>query len=107
VACHASTVVVERASARNSAYVRIDVKRRDAFTAPVTSPLVDLVDPHTPSGDRHLAPVPTALDLPDVAITPTPVKVPAPRSESNGHKPTTPQPVPAGAGGEDLSDWIA
>jgi hypothetical protein len=116
VACWASTVIVDRASDGNAAYVRLDVKRRDALTATVANPLVGLVDPDTPATERTTATaasVPTALDLPDVAEpAPATSAVPAARTESATRRPAlvpAAQPaarVIAGAGGDDLSDWV-
>jgi hypothetical protein len=107
VACWASTVVVDRASDGNAAYVRLDVKRRDALTATVGSPLLRLVDPETPATERTTATVPTALDLPDVAepVTATSVR-PASRKPAGSSAGSPVQPAVAGAGGEDLSDWV-
>jgi hypothetical protein len=109
VACWASTVVVDRASDGNAAYIRLDIKRRDALTAKVGSPLLDLVDPDTPATERTTDTVPTALDLPDVA---EPVTV-ATSTSGSAAKPAarkpaaaSVQPAVAGAGGEDLSDWV-
>ncbi|MEO3820983.1 hypothetical protein [Plantactinospora sp. B24E8] len=108
VACHASSVLVERASDRTAAFLRIDVKRREVLTATVGSPLVGLVDPATPASDRTAGPVPTALDLPDVADTPTGPTRPAPSPRSA----TKPAPAAASASSngvvadDDVSDWI-
>ena len=103
VACHADTVIVERASEATAAYLRIDIKRRDALKAMIGSPLVDLVDPNTPTPGRSTGDVPTALDLPDVTT-----HMPAQRHESNGRRPAAPGGVPAmaGATGDDDTDWI-
>jgi hypothetical protein len=106
VTCHASTVLIERAAETNAAYLRFDIKRREVLTADVASPLVDIIDPNTPTTATPLA-VPTALDLPDVD-TPTitlpaqgkPAKKPAP---ANGSKPTAPS---ASAVDDDVNDWI-
>jgi hypothetical protein len=116
VACWASTVIVDRASDGNAAYVRLDVKRRDALTATVSSPLVGLVDPDTPATERKTATVPTALDLPDVA-EPAPATPGIPAGSTTRTEAATRKPAPtpagqpaarviAGAGGEDLSDWV-
>ena len=43
VACWASSATVEAASETNSAHIRLDIKRRDALTDTVDSPLVGLV----------------------------------------------------------------
>ena len=66
VACWADTAIAESASASNSALVRLDIKRRNAFTAPASTPLLNLITPGTPPRDHGDLPVPTALDLPDV-----------------------------------------
>ncbi|WFE47083.1 hypothetical protein [Verrucosispora sp. WMMD1129] len=107
VTCHASTVLIERASDGNSAYVRFDIKRREVLTANVGSPLVDVIDPDTPTVEQAPPVVPTALDLPDVqAPTITlpkqgdrkPAKPAA--TTANGTKPAS---VDAD---DDVSDWI-
>jgi hypothetical protein len=112
VACHASTVLVERASEGNSAYLRFDIKRREVLTANVGSPLVDAVDPTAPKVPRQPATVPTALDLPDVTdvvipLTPKPAARTAATAASaapaNGKKPAAPA---EGAAGDDITDWI-
>ena len=66
VACWADTAIAESASESNSALVRLDIKRRNAFTAPASTPLLNLITPGTPPRDHGDLPVPTALDLPDV-----------------------------------------
>lgn len=116
-ACWASTVTVERASESNSAFVCLDIKRRDALTGTVPSPLLELVEPATvPATERDTTSTPTALDLPDVTadtVTPTPKAV-TPTPKGSEKKTTQPQPapvsapVPAGAAvdGDDVSDWI-
>jgi hypothetical protein len=107
VACWADTAVAEAASQSNSAYVRLDIKRRDVLTGPITSPLLGVITGSVPPRDgRDTGPVPTALDLPDVnpdqvapatkpAViraekkTPAPASAPAPASDTS-----------------DISDWI-
>src|SRR5439155_9105332 len=126
VACHAATVTIDRASERNAAFLRLDVKRRDALTDTIASPVVDLVDPATPRIAYHLGDPPTALDLPDVPNAPAePATTLSGRTTTAGrtgtvtalHKPaatttagtsagTASRPAIAGAGGADLSDWI-
>ena len=109
VACHASTALIERASGRNAAYLRFDIKRREVLTAQVGSPLVDVIDPDTPATERIPATVPTALDLPDIdapAVTlPTQGK-PATKKPSattaNGSKPA----ASTASDVDDVSDWI-
>ncbi|RAO11825.1 hypothetical protein [Micromonospora noduli] len=109
VTCHASTVLIERASENNAAYLRFDIKRREVLTAHVGSPLVDVIDPTAPVSASPLT-VPTALDLPDVdapTITlPTqgkPAKKPA-ASTANGSKPAASS--ASSVEDDDTSDWI-
>ncbi|MFI0374217.1 hypothetical protein ACH35V_40710 [Actinomadura sp. 1N219] len=119
VACWAANITVERASSRNSAFVRADIKRRDALTGTVDSPLVDLIDPDTPPAARTAAEAPTALDLPDIpADTVDPDETP--RSKKHGDKgadrrtdraDARPAPKPAPASGksstpDDVLDWV-
>lgn len=109
VTCHASTVLIERASEGNAAYVRFDIKRREVLNARVNSPLVDVIDPSAPASASPLT-VPTALDLPDVEVPtvtlptqakPTAGKKPAPTA--NGSKPAASSSSDAD---DDVSDWI-
>lgn len=106
VACHAATALVERASDGNSAYLRFDIKRREVLTANVSSPLVEVINPDTPSVDRPSPVIPTALDLPDVdapVITlPVQKKPPATTNKANGDKPADSSSTDA----DDVSDWI-
>ncbi|MBF5032415.1 hypothetical protein IRY44_21915 [Micromonospora sp. ANENR4] len=109
VACHASTALIERASDRNAAYLRFDIKRREVLTAQVGSPLVDVIDPDTPATERIPATVPTALDLPDIdaptVTLPTQQGRPAvkkPATTANGSKPA----AASSAVEDDVSDWI-
>ena len=50
--CHASAVLVERASERTAAWLRIDVKRREILTATIGSPLVEAINPDAPVSTR-------------------------------------------------------
>ncbi|MDO3683478.1 hypothetical protein [Micromonospora sp. C28ISP2-4] len=108
VACHASTALIERASDRNAAYLRFDIKRREVLTAQVGSPLVDVIDPDTPATERIPATVPTALDLPDIdaptVTLPTQGKPAAkkPATTANGSKPA----ASTTSDVDDVSDWI-
>ncbi|MEU8422308.1 hypothetical protein AB0C15_15685 [Micromonospora sp. NPDC048835] len=109
VTCHASTVLVERASENKAAYLRFDIKRREVLTAHVGSPLVDVIDLTVPVSAPHMS-VPTALDLPDVdAPTFTlpaqgkPAKKPA-ATTANGSKPAALS-APS-VDHDDTSDWI-
>jgi hypothetical protein len=122
VACHATAVTVDRASDRTAAHVRLDIKRREALTATVGSPLVDLVDPTTPVPARTPGELPTALDLPDVRtstgkVPPANGKPALPRIDGGKPSPrpatapaTTPAtssaPVVVSVEGEDVADWI-
>ncbi|MGC5321711.1 hypothetical protein ACPXB5_23575 [Micromonospora arida] len=101
VTCHASTALVERASDGNAAYLRFDIKRREVLTATVGSPLVDVINPDTPTVDRPVPVIPTALDLPDIAA-PT-VTIPAQKpATANGSKPA----ASSSAVADDISDWL-
>lgn len=101
VTCHASTALIDRASERNAAFLRFDIKRREVLTATVGSPLADVVDPDTPTTDRVPVTPPTALDLPDVEATT--VTLPAPRpATANGAKPSAASSTET----DDVSDWI-
>ncbi|WP_307849090.1 hypothetical protein [Micromonospora sp. U56] len=104
VACHAATALVERASDGNSAYLRFDIKRREVLTATVGSPLVDVINPDTPTADRPSPVIPTALDLPDVdaPVIALPVQK-KPASTANGTKPAA---TSSSADADDVSDWI-
>ncbi|MFI6332222.1 hypothetical protein ACIBBG_28420 [Micromonospora chersina] len=109
VTCHASTVLIERASENNAAYLRFDIKRREVLNAQVNSPLVDAIDRNAPVSASPLT-VPTALDLPDVdapTITlPTqgkPAKKP-PATTANGSKPAASS--ASSLPDDDTSDWI-
>jgi len=112
VACHASTVLAERASSRNAAVLRLDIKRREVLGDKVTSPLVAVVPDDIEPAERPAVDVPTALDLPDVADTPaTPKPAPAVKptltAVKNGKDKTAPATVPpTGAPVDDLEDWI-
>jgi hypothetical protein len=121
VACHASTVIVDRASARTAALVRVDVKRREVLGALVNAPLAGMVTP-SPLYDTQRANF-AALDLADIPVAeakPGRTAAPSPRPTPPAEpvpatvvpiRPTTAQgsvkKVPATvAAGEDLSDWI-
>lgn len=109
VTCHASTVLIERASEGNAAYVRFDIKRREVLNSRVNSPLVDVIDPSAPASASPLT-VPTALDLPDVEVPtvtlPTQAKPAgkksAPTTTANGSKPA----ASSADADDDVSDWI-
>ncbi|MEV4534673.1 hypothetical protein AB0J82_12670 [Asanoa sp. NPDC049518] len=112
VACHASAVVVERASTRTAALLRVDIKRRTVLNAKVKSNLTVVVPDDFEPAERATVDVPTALDLPDVADpSATPKPAPAVKanltSVKNGNGKPAPQSVPAnGVPVENLEDWI-
>ena len=120
VACHASTVIAERASERTAAYVRLDIKRREVLTTTVTPPVADLIPAHTTNGARFGDTATVGLDLPDI---PAPTRsgdrsagvkrtLTAVRPPATGAPGTTPPANPAasapanGAVVDDISDWI-
>jgi hypothetical protein len=125
VACHASTVIIDRASSRTAAFVQVDIKRRDVLGGLVGTPLatIRLISPGSLEDTQpaHLA----ALDLRDVpAASSKSEKIPAPSTRSTTpptFEPASapviairslPQAAPAKkvpatvSAGEDLSDWI-
>lgn len=106
VACWSASVTAEPASQTNAAYIRLDIKLRDALTATIKSPLLGLIHGPAPAPQRDNTPVPTALDLPDVATTDV---SPAKSSRADTKAPV---PLPAfkpaktTAPGDDIEDWI-
>ena len=96
----------QAASQTNSAYIRIDIRRRDALTGTVASPLLGLSAPaphDTTTGTT--CQVPAALDLPDVS--PAEVAHTAAKPARDGKKtPPADAPVIVSATGEDVSDYI-
>jgi hypothetical protein len=104
VACWATAVAAEAASRSNAAFVRMDIKRRDALTGTIGSPLLELIKSGPAAPDRDPADIPTALDLPEVTaseVTPAkPARIPRP-------DPKMPAPAsPAAPDPADISDWI-
>jgi hypothetical protein len=107
VACWGSTATAEAASQSNAAFIRLDIKRRDALTGLIPSRLLSILQPGTPPRVRDEIPLPTALDLPDVTaeeVTPAkPVLVKRPDKKA-------PASVPAENNGstaaDDLEDWL-
>ena len=106
VACWSASVTAEAASQTNSAYIRLDIKLRDALTATIRSPLLGFIRGPAPAPERDDTPVPTALDLPDVAATDVaPVK--SSRADSKAAVPHPAiKPVKTTAPGDDIEDWI-
>jgi hypothetical protein len=112
VACHASSVIAERAGTSSAAFVRLDIKRREVLDHTVDSPLAAVVDPDAPTVLRPVTDPPTALDLPDVQPANQPAAVQLHPVKPTRHEPAKPAPMPsarpvlAGADGEDISDYI-
>jgi hypothetical protein len=106
-ACWATTATATAASDSNSAFIRLDIKRRDALTGTVASPLLGHIIPGLPGRQRDTSNVPTALDLPDISPADVTPDKPAPPS-SRKKKDETPTEVPAttGTDGEDITDWL-
>ncbi len=105
VTCHASSVLVERASDGNAAYLRFDIKRREVLTATVTSPLADVITPDVPATDRPTPVIPTALDLPDIQAPTVTLPIQTKKqaaTSANGSKPAS----AASSDVDDVSDWI-
>ena len=107
-ACWASNVTVETASKSNTAYIRMDVKRGNALTGVIPSPLVGLID-HTATGttavNKPMDTIPTALDLPDVtadAVRESDTK----RPETKTDKPAKKATASTASAGSDIEDWI-
>jgi hypothetical protein len=125
VACHASIVIIDRASARTAAFVRVDIKRRDVLGGLVGTSLATMhsigPEPLEDTQPAHLA----ALDLSDLPAANSKLEnIPAPSTRST--TPTASDPANAPviairslpqatsakkvaatvAAGEDLSDWI-
>ena len=104
VACWATAALAEAASRSNAAFVRMDIKRRDALTGTIGSPLLELIKTGAPAAERDPADLPTALDLPQVTaseVTPIkPTRIPRP-------DPKMPAPAsPSAPAPSDISDWI-
>jgi hypothetical protein len=123
VACHASTVIIDRASSRTAAFVRVDIKRRDVLGGLVGTPLSNNVYPISPESledtqPAHLASLDLS-DLPTVDMTSAPsVQSATPISSAEPATatvvPIRPVMQPASSkkvaatvsAGEDLSDWM-
>ena len=105
VACWASTAVAEAASRSNAAFVRMDIKRRDALTGTITSPCwsSSTPAPPPPSGTRPTCPPRWTCPRSPPAKSP-------PSSRRASRVPTTPRclprhhPLPRSR--SDISDWI-
>ena len=74
----------------NAAFIRVDIKRRDALTGTITSPLLEVIKSGNPPALRDPVPVPTALDLPQVTasevtpVKPTPLRRPDTQDARSG-----------------------
>ena len=105
VACWATAAVAEAASRSNAAFVRMDIKRRDALTGTITSPLLELITSEAPAAHRDPGDVPTALDLPEVTaseVTPLkPARIPRPDTPKMPAAASPPAPDPS-----DITDWL-
>ena len=105
VACWATAAVAEAASRSNAAFVRMDIKRRDALTGTITSPLLELITSEAPAAHRDPADVPTALDLPEVTASevtpPKPARIPRPDTPKMPAAASPPAPDPS-----DITDWL-
>jgi hypothetical protein len=105
VTCHATSAVVELASAsKKAAFLRFDIKRREVLNHKVNSSLPDLVPANAGTVSAQAAPeqVPTALDLPDVPAQPTTTT--AKPAVSNGKKPVATKAAPM-ADTADFDPW--
>jgi hypothetical protein len=108
VACWATAAVAEAASRSNAAFVRLDIKRRDALTKTITSPLLDMIKSGAPATARDTTGVPDALDLPQVPasevipIKPTPIR----RPDTAKMPAEASSPAPAPGVPSDIADWI-
>jgi len=106
--CWAKSVTAEAGSS-NSAYIVVDVRRREALNVTVASPLPDMVTvPDSPEGIESLPPAPVGA-APSLNLGDIPTQKPA--TDTKSAKPSRPSPKTnpgpvAGAGGEDVSDWI-
>jgi hypothetical protein len=109
VACWATAAVVEAASASNAALVRVDLKRRDALTGTITSPLLDMITSGAPATLRDTTGTPDALDLPQVTAAevipakPTPLRRPDPAPKMPGRASSS---APAPDVPDDIADYI-
>jgi hypothetical protein len=125
VACHASTVIIDRASSRTAAFVRVDIKRRDVLGGLVGTPLATIQSMSAESlEDTPPANAIEALDLGDLPladVTPAKTLAPSTRSTPPASEPASASVIAIGSlpqaasgkkvpatvsAGEDLSDWI-
>ena len=105
VACWATAATAQAASSSNAAFVRIDIKRRDALTGTITSPLLELIRSGAPATPPDTIQAPTALDLPQVTASEV---VPARPPRLKRPEATPPPSSPAAASGvpDSIEDWL-
>ena len=109
VACWATAAVAEAASRSNAAFIRLDIKRRDALTRTIASPLLDMIKSGVPATERDTTGIPAALDLPQVPasevipVKPTPIRRP---DTTPKMPPAASPPAPAPGVPADIADWI-
>ena len=107
VACWATAATAEAASASNAAFIRLDIKRRDALTGTITSPLLEVIKGGHPPALRDPVPVPAALDLPQVTasevtpVKPTPIRRPDPTRMPAAASTAITNQAP-----DDITDWL-
>jgi hypothetical protein len=104
VACHASSVVVERASSKTAALVRLDIKRREVLTRMVSNPVVGLITPETfqkPGLAGH-----DGLNLEQLPAQKPALAPPQPSTKSGDANLMAKVPGAVMRDGEDVSDWI-
>jgi hypothetical protein len=113
VACHASAVLIERASSRTAGFLRVDIKRREVLGVLVGSPLTDDTEPTNTTTaaaavdtvDELSAWARTDLSVSPVSLAPAPA---VPAQVPYRPTPATSVKVPPSlnGSGEDLSDYI-
>lgn len=123
VACHASAVLVARASTRTAGLVRVDIKRREVLGGTVGSPLTGIPTVHSdasqavipvspaPAGIAISTPAKSGMDLPGLTLSvPAPPRAAFAASSRGAGTPADRKSAtkgsPAAAGDEDLSDWL-
>jgi hypothetical protein len=109
VACWATAAVAEAASRSNAALIRLDIKRRQALTRTIPSPLLDMIKSGAPATGQDSAGTPAALDLPQVPasevipVKPTPLRRPDPTTKMPA---AASPPTPASGVPSDIEDWL-
>ena len=103
VACWATAATAQAASRSNAAYVRVDIKRRNALTGVVNSPLMEFIGSGAPAQPRDTAKIPTALDLPQVTASEVTPARPSRIRRPDPEPPAAPATVLVP---DDISDWL-